>query len=68
MTFDELWAQVDALPEMAKRQIPGVLSESTKKRLSKHSPEDVSNIVAQAIYEVDHGSVETLDTLIKKRL
>ena len=68
MTFDELWMSVQGLPDTAKLQVPGVLSATTKKKLAKRSPEDVSKIVLAAIEEVNRGSVKPLDELIKKRL
>ncbi len=68
MTFEELWKQVEGLPEMAKIQVPRVLSESTKKKLAKKTPEEISRIVLAAIEEVNNGSVEPLDRLINKRI
>lgn len=68
MTFDELWAQVAGLPDMAKIQVPNTLSAATKKKLCKYSPGEISSIVQWAIDEINHGSVEPLDELIKKRL
>lgn len=68
MTFEELWTKVQGLPDTAMMQVPGVLSAETKRRLAKNTPEKVAQIVRQAIEEVNHGSIEPLDTLIKKRL
>ena len=68
MTFDELWARVRGLPDTAMVQVPGVLSESTKKKLEKRSPEEIGKIVADAIEKVNRGSIEPLDILIKRRL
>ena len=68
MTFEELWSQVEGLPDTAKLQVPGVLSQETKKRLCTHSPEEIEKIVADAIEEVNCGSVAPLDELIRKRL
>lgn len=68
MTFEELWEQVSGLPDTAKIQLPRVLSIETKKKLEKKSPAEIGRIVAQAIEEVNNGSVEPLDTLIKNRL
>lgn len=68
MTFDELWMSVQGLPDTAKLQVPGTLRESTKKKLAKMTPEDVSKVVLAAIEEVNRGSVTPLDELIKKRL
>lgn len=61
MTFDDLWREVQGLPEMAKIQVPTTLSESTKMKLAKKTPEEVSRIVLAAIEDVNNGSVEPLD-------
>ena len=66
MTFDELWGQVQGLPDTAKAQVPSILSENTKKRLTKYTPTEVSRIVLAAVDEIDHGSIETVDALVKK--
>ncbi len=68
MTFDELWREISDLTEMAKIQIPGVLRESTKKKLARKKPEEVRQIVTAAIDEVSHGSVEPLDRIIRKKI
>ena len=68
MTFDELWKEISDLPEMAKIQVPGILSESTKRKLARKKPEEVRQIVTAAIDEVNHGSVEPLDRIIRKKI
>lgn len=68
MTFEELWEQVSGLPDTAKLQVPGTLSEATKKKLAKKSPEEVSRIVAETIEEVNSGSIKPLDELIRERI
>lgn len=68
MTLDDLWRMVQGLPEMAKVQVPAALSESTKKKLARRTPEEIEKIVAQAIEEVNHGAVAPLDELIRKKL
>ena len=68
MTFEEMWLKVQGLPDTAMVQVPGILKEETKKRLSRKSPEEVAVIVTAAIEEVNHGSVTPVDTLIKQRL
>ena len=39
-----------------------------EKQTGEKNPEEVAEIVRQAVAEVDHGSVEPLDMLVKKRL
>lgn len=68
MTFEELWMQVKGLPDTAKIQVPGALTTSTKKKLAKKTPEEVAIIVADAIEEINRGSVEPLDILIRKKI
>ena len=68
MTFEEVWGQVQGLPDTAKMQVPSILSVETKRRLTRKCPEEVAVIVAVAIEEVNHGSIAPLDELIKKRL
>lgn len=68
MTYDDLWRQVQGLPEEAKRRVPETLKEDTKKKLSRLKPSEIEQIVTEAIDEVNHGSIAPLDELIKKRL
>lgn len=71
MTFEELWLRVKAmntLPHTAIVQIPSVLSDETKRKLSRTTPEEVAVIVKVAIREVNNGSVEPLDELIRERI
>ena len=68
MTFDEVWAKVEGLPETAKDQVPRALSAKTKSKLSRKSPDEIKEIVEVAINEVNHGSITPLDELTGKRL
>ena len=71
MTFDELWVEVEKLhilPEAAIEQVPQILSNETKKRLSRKTPEEGRRILKEAIDEINRGSVETVDTLTQKKL
>lgn len=68
MSFEEIWSQVQGLPQEAIILVPEALTEDTKKRLSNKTPEEVAKIVHAAIDEVNHGSIAPLDTLIKQRL
>ena len=63
-----LWREVKGLPGTAMIQVPGIISENTKRALSKRSPEDVARIVMGAISEVNYGSIAPLDELVQKRL
>lgn len=71
MTFDELWVEVEKLhilPETAIEQVPQILSNETKKRLSRKTPKEACWILKEAIDEINHGSVETVDALTQKKL
>lgn len=71
MIFDELWVEIEKLhilPDAAISQVPHVLSNETKKRLSRKTPEEVSRILKEAIDEINRGSVETVEALTQKKL
>ncbi len=66
--FEELWKQVEGIPEGAKKQIPGDLSDRTKRKLEKLSPEKISEVINKAFDEVNKGSVLEMDVLIRKMI
>lgn len=71
MTFEEYWGEVAKLkvfPEMAIQQLPGALREDTKQMLMRLSPEDSSELLRKVIDLINHGSVESIDSLVRKRL
>ena len=71
MTFDELWVEVEKLhilPEAAIEQVPQILWNETKKRLSRKTPEEVGRILKEAIDEINRGSIETVEALTQKKL
>lgn len=68
MKFDEMWKHIEGLPSEAKVQVPQALSKETKDKLGKKTPDEVTQILLYAIDEVNHGSVETIDNLVKKKL
>lgn len=71
MTFEEYWGEVEklkALPGMAIQQLPSSLSATTRKRLMKREPEETARLINTAIEEIDRGSVESIDSLVRKRL
>ena len=70
MTFEELWRLVDELnilPKQAIELVPHSLSDRTKKQLCMKKPEEVTEIVQWAIRQIDHGSIETVDTLVSRK-
>lgn len=68
MTFDELWKQVKGLPDTAMAQVPIVLSEDTKKKLCKKTPVEIAEIVLSAVDQINHGSIESVDELVRRKL
>ncbi len=71
MSFEELLDQAcksAELPNTARKQLPSALSEKTKKRAMKLSPEEFGQILATAIEMVNHGSVESIDALVRKQI
>lgn len=71
MTFEEYWAEVEklkALPQMAIQQLPSSLSVNTKIRLMKKRPEETVEMLNIVIDQVNRGSVESIDCLVKRIL
>ncbi|MBR4731751.1 MAG: hypothetical protein IK081_03185 [Lachnospiraceae bacterium] len=71
MQFDELWKEVMAmqvLPEAAHLDLPSALSKETKTRMCAKNPKEAARIFLDVISEIDQGSVETINSLVDKRL
>jgi hypothetical protein len=71
MTFEEYWAGVEklkALPNTAIKQLPSSLSAETKRKLMMLGPEKTVGILVDVIDEVNYGSVESIDSLVRKTL
>ena len=71
MSFEELLDQACKsahLPEMARLLLPSTLSEATKDIVLKLTPEEFGRILASAIDQIDHGSVESVEALVRKAL
>ena len=71
MTFDEILDKACTavrLLEMARVQLPSALSDKTKQRVLKLSPEELGQILYEAIEAVNHGSVESIDKLVKEQV
>lgn len=65
--FEDIWLQVKKMGQIAPSMIdhlPLVMSEQTKRILAGKTPQDVSNIVAAVIDEINKGSVDSVDSLI----
>lgn len=71
MTFDEYWAEVEkmgVLPQMAIKQLPCSLSAETKRKLMKLRPEETMKLLNAAIEQVNRGSVESIDSLVRESI
>ena len=73
MEIDELLEQaceIVCLPSTAKDQIPQGLSWETKHRIqeSRISVDELAGILKEAVEQIDHGSIESIDKLIRARL
>ena len=71
MSFEELLDQACKsahLPEIARLLLPSTLSEETKKLVLKLEPEAFGAILKAAIDQINQGSVETVDALVRKAL
>ena len=67
--MEEIWKETN-LPETAKYQLPERLSVETKEQIicSGLSSETIARIVESAVKKIDHGSVETIDSLINAEI
>lgn len=71
MTFEEYWKQVEEtgiLPRVAVLLLPDSFSDELKEELMTKEPEDVAKTCQRVINAINAGSVETIETLLKKRI
>ncbi len=66
--FEELWKQVEGVPEGVKKQLSADFSDRTKRKLEKLSPEKISEVINKAFDEVNNGSVLQMDVLIRRMI
>ena len=66
--FEELWKQVEGIPGGVKKQISADLSDRTKRKLEKLSPEKIAEVIDKAFEEVNKGSVLEMDVLVRKMI
>lgn len=67
--FEMLWKDVEEKKLLSYdiiESIPRLITEKTKKRLIKKSPEEVVALIKSAIGKINAGSVETIDSLLRK--
>ena len=71
MTFEQLMIEINKvgiLPDMAIRELPSVLSDKTKKQMLNREPKELAGLLSSAIDRINHGSIESVDELMKKLL
>ena len=71
MEIDELLeraCEITHLPSMAKDQIPGSLTNETKRNIQNMTAEELAVILKKAVDQIDHGSIESIDDLFRKML
>ena len=71
LSFDEfldLACKRLGLSDMARILLPSTLSDETKKTAIRLSPEEFGIILKSAINKIDHGSVETVDRLVRRKM
>lgn len=71
MIFEEYWAEVEKLkllPKMVIQQLPSALSQETKKRLIRERPKEIAELINTAISEINRGSIESIGSLVQKRI
>ena len=56
------------LPNMARLLLPSALSEQTKMIAMRTTPEEFGRALKVAIDEIDSGSIESVDALVRKRI
>jgi hypothetical protein len=69
--FPTYWAELEklkVLPEMAIKLLPSSLSLEMKQRLMSLKLEETVEVLEWAIEQVNRGSVESIDNLLRKRL
>ncbi|MGO4972105.1 hypothetical protein ACTQ56_08950 [[Clostridium] aminophilum] len=69
MEIDELLEQaceITCLPSTAKDQIPGGLTNETKRRIKKIAVDELAGVLKKAVDQIDHGSVESIEKLVRK--
>lgn len=60
--------QKTVLPNTAIEQIPKVLSERRKTKLSKIEPKEAAQLLNKAVELINHGSVKSITELLCDRL
>ncbi len=68
--FDMLWKDVEEKKLLSYdiiESVPRLLSEKTKKKLIRKTPDEVATAIRAVINKINTGSVETIDALLRKQ-
>lgn len=68
--FDMLWKDVEEKNLLSYdiiESVPRLLSEKTKKKLIRKTPDEVATAIKAVINKINTGSVETMDALLRKQ-
>ena len=75
MTFEDLLHEIrniagEAFPNTAVMELPHVISPEMQEQIlsSDKSTEEIAQIFLDAIWLIDNGSVENVETLVKRML
>lgn len=60
--------KLHVLPGSAIDMLPEDLEERTQKALLKRTPEEAATIIMKGIREIEHGSRESIDATVWKRI
>ena len=64
----EIACRSAGLPNMARILLPSTLSDETKKKVMELPPDMLGDILKMAIDQIEHGSVESVDALVRKQI
>ena len=71
MTFEEYWLLVKnegILPNEAISYLPSSFSYSLKRKLMRKRPQEVTRMIQESIDEINKGSIDSIEALLKKKL
>ena len=71
MTFEDYWLQVKnegILPSEAIKHLPGVFSDSMKRKMMHKKPQEVERIIQESIDEINKGSIDSVETILRRKL
>lgn len=58
--------EIAHLPSMAKDQLLRSLANETKRSMQNMTAEELAVIIKEAVGQIDHGSIESIDELVRR--